>query len=154
MMGFIEKNLLPDEHILFQTRKTLFIFVFPVLWTILCIFTSSYINTNPILVTINWVPWLIALIFWLYVWIEYVTSQFVITNKRVMMREGFFNRHATELRLATISQVNVDQSLLGQLGNYGTISLNAFGAADAFSMIAQPLIFQKTVNIQLDKISG
>lgn len=151
-MGLIEKNLLPDETILFQTRKSLFIFVFPTAWTIFCLFAANYINKNPILIAINWVPWLMALIFWFYVWLEYVTSQFVVTNKRVMMREGFFNRHATELRLATISQVNVDQSLIGQICNYGTISLNAFGASDAFSMIAQPLVFQKSVNAQLDKL--
>lgn len=69
------------------------------------------------------------------------------------MREGFFNRHVNEMRLATISQINVSQSLLGQMFNYGMVSINAFGAFDAFTVLAKPYTFQKYVNEQLDKIT-
>lgn len=69
-----------------------------------------------------------------------------------MMREGFFFRHMAEIRLNTLSQINVDQSLLGQLLGYGIVSLNAFGAFDAFTMIARPIEFQKCANEQLDKL--
>lgn len=151
-MSFIEKNLLPNEKIVFQTKKSLVIFAFPAAWTVFAGLSTEYMNANDILRQVSWVPWLMAIIFWSYVWLEYVTAQFAVTNKRVMMREGFFVRHAMELRLSAISQVNVDQSLIGQILNYGTIALNAFGASDAFTMIAQPLVFQKTVNSQLDKI--
>ena len=69
------------------------------------------------------------------------------------MREGFFYRHTNETRLATISQINVNQSLLGQILNFGTVIINAFGAFDTFTMIAKPFLFQKYVNEQLDKVA-
>lgn len=152
-MSYIDKNLLPDERILFRTRKHLIIFFFPVIWILFSFYATYYMSNNPALASLKWIPWLMAFIFWIYYWLQYYTSEFVVTNKRVMMREGFFNRHTTELRLATISQVNVEQSLIGQMLNYGVVSINAFGAADAFTLIDQPFGFQKCVNEQLDKVS-
>ena len=110
-------------------------------------------QSNRILSALEWAPWVVALIFWSYIGLEYLTSEFVVTNKRVMMREGFFHRHTNELRVATISQVNIDQSLLGQLLNYGDISLNAFGAFDTYTLISQPYGFQKNINEQIDKVT-
>jgi len=89
--------------------------------------------------------------FWAYAWLEFQFSEFAVTNKRVMLREGFFVRHANELRLRTISQVNIEQGLIGQLLNYGTVSLNAFGARDAYTIIDKPYLFQRTINEQLDR---
>jgi uncharacterized membrane protein YdbT with pleckstrin-like domain len=83
--------------------------------------------------------------------LEYGTSEYVVTSKRVMMREGFFTRHTNEMRVGAISQVNVDQSLFGQILNYGTVSIQAFGAFDSFPMIARPIRFQQCVNEQLDR---
>ena len=152
-MSYIDRNLLPGERILFRTKKHIIIFLFPVIWTIFSFYATDYMRTNLILTKLEMIPWLLALLFWGYVGLEYLTSEFVVSNKRVMMREGFFYRHANELRLATIYQVNVDQSLLGQLLNYGIVSINAFGAFDSFTMIAQPFLFQKKVNEQLDTLT-
>lgn len=151
-MTYIDKNLLPDERILFRTKKHVIIFFFPIVWTIFCFYATAYMRADTILAKIEWAPWLLALIFWGYVWLEYVTSEFAVTNKRLMMREGFFYRHANEMRLSAISQVNIEQSLIGQLFNYGAVAINAFGAFDAFTLIAQPSLFQKYVNEELDKL--
>ncbi len=151
-MSYIDRNLLPGETILFRTKKHIIIFFFPVIWTLFCVYATSYMRSNSLLQQIEWAPWLMALVFWAYVGLEYKTSEFAVTNKRVMMREGFFNRHANEMRLSAISQVNVDQSLIGQMLNYGIVSINAFGAYDSYSMIAQPFKFQRCVNLELDKV--
>lgn len=153
-MSYLDRNLLPDERILFRTKKHWIIFLTPAFLTVFFLYATDYMQHNPILIQVVWVPWVIALIFWLYVWLEYLTSEFAVTNKRIMMREGFFVRHTTELRLATISQVNVVQSLIGQLLNYGTIFINAFGATDGYTLIAKPFLFQKYVNEQLDRVVG
>ncbi len=152
-MSYIDKNLLPNEKIIFRTKKHLIIFFYPVVLALVCLFTSDIMRSNPILATVQWAPWVVTLIFFFSVWLNYATSDFAITDKRVMMREGFFHRHANEIRISTISQVNVDQSLLGQLLGYGTVSLHTFGAFDAYTLIAKPDLFQKYVNGQLDKVT-
>lgn len=152
MSHYIEENLLPDEKILFRTKKHLIIFFIPVLLTILSVMAFNYMHSDFILVKLEWVPSLIVLIVWASVLLEYYFAEFAVTNKRVMMREGFFFRHANELRINTISQVKIDQSLLGQWLGYGSVSINSFGAFDSYSLIADPYQFQKIVNMQLDKM--
>jgi uncharacterized membrane protein YdbT with pleckstrin-like domain len=152
-MSYIDKNLITDERILFRTKKHIIVFFYPVVLTIFSFFASDYMQSNLVLAKFQWAPWLVTLIFWLYVWLEYATSEYAVTNKRVMMREGFFHRHANEMRLSAISQVTVDQSLVGQLLNYGVVTINAFGAFDSFSKISHPAAFQKYVNEQGDKVT-
>lgn len=150
-MSYIDNNLLPGETINFRTKKHIIIFLYAFTWTIFCIFATLYMFKDPILHRIVWAPWFIALLLWIYAWLEYITAEFAVTNKRVMMREGFFVRHANELRLTAISQVTVEQSLLGQLAGFGMVNINAFGAYDTFNYIAKATEFQRSVNEQLDK---
>ena len=153
-MSYIDRNLLPDERILFRVKKHWIIFFVPVVMTIFSCYASNYLHQNDILVKVEYAPWAITLIFWAYYGLEYLSSEYAVTNKRVMMREGFFVRHGNEMRLSAISQVNVDQSLLGQLLNYGAVSINAFGAFDSYTLISSPFRFQQIVNQQIDAQAG
>ena len=153
-MSYINKQLLAGEEVVFETKKHKIIFFYPVVLTLFMLaFGFPYMQANEILQPLQWIPGLLTLILWAYMGILYKTSVFVVTNKRVIMREGFFNKHVIELRISTISQVNVQQGLMGQLLNYGTVSLNSFGTFDAFDMLAKPDGFQREVNRQLDKLS-
>lgn len=153
-MSYIDRNLLPDEQIIFRTKKHLVIFFFPILVLILCAYASVYMGGNQILSRVQWVPWVVTILIWGCVGLNYYTSEFAVTNKRVMMREGFFTRHSNEMRLTAISQVNVDQNIIGSLADFGTVSINAFGVSDFYSMINHPILFQKAVNEQLDKAAS
>jgi uncharacterized membrane protein YdbT with pleckstrin-like domain len=150
-MSYLDSNLLPDERILFRTKKHPIIFFGPVVMLVFAVFVSVYLRQHAMTRLVIIVPWLAAALIWGVVWLNYYTSEFAVTNKRVMMREGFFVRHANELRLTAISQVNVEQNLLGVMLNFGTVQINAFGAFDGYSMIDHPGVFQKTVNEQLDR---
>src|SRR5690348_10366059 len=106
-MSYIQQNLVGDEKVIFHTKKNLIIFFIPVICTIIALISFPFMNENAILRGLEWLPWLIALIFWLYFYLEYWTSEFVVTNQRILLREGFFYRHASDMRLNSISQINV-----------------------------------------------
>ena len=149
-MNYIDNNLLPDERILFRTKKHAIIFVSPLILTGIALYLRSL--DNHMLETALWWLNLAVVLAWCHQLLDYAVAEFAVTNKRVMMREGFFFRHANEMRLATIARVDITQSLLGQLLNYGTIAINGFGfSTDVFSQIASPYAFQKAVQIALDK---
>jgi len=150
-MSYLDRNLLPDERIMFRTKKHLIIFLVPFLVFVFCAYAYSFMGNNPILEHVRWVPWVVTLLIWSCVGLNYYTSEFAVTNKRVMMREGFFTRHTNELRLSAISQVNVNQNIVGQLLHFGTVSINAFGASDDYTLIDRPDMFQQVVNQQMDK---
>jgi uncharacterized membrane protein YdbT with pleckstrin-like domain len=153
-MSYIDSNLLPDERIIFRTKKSPILFLFPALLLIFCAYASNLMGQNQILHNVQWVPWVVTILIWSAVGLNYYTSEFAVTNKRVMMREGFFTRHANEMRLTTISQVNVEQSLIGQMVGYGSVSINAFGVSDDYTLISNPNKFQQAVNEQLDRATS
>jgi uncharacterized membrane protein YdbT with pleckstrin-like domain len=165
LMGYIDKNLLPDEIIAFRTKKQGFIIFMPAItFLLIAIFFSI---SNPITDSINHafrdttfgnglnhfaaiVFLLVAFFTGLKQWLLYVTSDYAVTNKRVIMKEGFFKRYICDTRLASIS---IEQPLVGQVFNYGTIIIKGFGGStDYFVQVAHPNLFQKCVHEQLDKI--
>jgi uncharacterized membrane protein YdbT with pleckstrin-like domain len=78
--------------------------------------------------------------------IEYRTSEYTVTNLRVVMKTGVLNRMAIELMLNRLEAVTVQQSLFGQLFNYGTVVLVGVGGTrDAFSYVPQALYFRQKI---------
>jgi uncharacterized membrane protein YdbT with pleckstrin-like domain len=81
--------------------------------------------------------------------IEYWTSEFAVTTKRVIMKVGWLSRRVLELNLHKIESVNVDQPLLGRLLGYGTITvIGTGGTRETFHRIASPLVFRKAFQEQ------
>jgi uncharacterized membrane protein YdbT with pleckstrin-like domain len=149
-VSILDKSLLPDEKIIYRTRKHLIIFFTPVVWIFVTLF---FMNSSIEMVRkITWIPVGITLFYFLNQWLIYISSEFAITNKRILMREGFFFRHTNETRLVTIANVSVNQSLLGRALNYGAVVLHAFGGDyDPFTNINRPNDFQMQLQMQLDK---
>lgn len=142
MFNFIKKNLLADETIIYHTKKHWIIFFMPFFLTLVTGF--FFLNANLYLVKVSYVLAIVTILYWLNQFLLYSASEFAITNKRVMMREGFFYRHTNETRLSAIANVGVNQSLLAQLLNYGTIFINTFGGeTDTFIELDAPIQFQK-----------
>jgi membrane protein YdbS with pleckstrin-like domain len=167
-MTFIESNLLADEKIIFRTKKHLIVFFVPIVF-LLCAFffcldigpvntinnvINGFTMSIPFLREIHRMPAMFFLLLAVYAsfrpMLLYNTSEYVVTNKRVIMRQGFFERSLTDTRLTTISHVTMDQGPLGQMLNFGNIAINGFGGkSDYFTQIAYPNDFQKSVNAQL-----
>lgn len=81
--------------------------------------------------------------------IDYRTSEFAVTNKRVIMKMGWISRRVLELNLHKIESVNVGQSLLGRLLGYGTITvIGTGGTRETFDRIAHPFAFRKAFQEQ------
>ncbi len=152
-MSYVTQNLIGDEKVIFLTKKHPVIFFFPAICTFLSLLATKFMFGNDILQAFIWLPWLTTLILWLYCALEYWTAEFGVTTQRILMREGFFYRHVSDLRLNSISQMNVIQDPVGQLFNYGTISINAFGAYDDFAYINRAADFRNAVNEQLYKLT-
>jgi len=81
---------------------------------------------------------------WISPIIRQMTSEFVITNKRVIMKTGFISRKTFEMNLQKIESVNVDQSLFGRLFGFGTVTIiGTGGSRESFSDISTPLMFRR-----------
>ena len=123
-MSYVRSNLIAGEQVVFETRRH---------WI-------AYFSLRG-LFTLGLLPL-----------IEYWTSEFAITNKRVIVKEGLIYRDTLELNLQRVESVSVDQSLMGRMLGYGTITIiGTGGTREMFHRIAHPLEFRKAVQEQLGR---
>lgn len=79
--------------------------------------------------------------------IEKWSSEFAVTNKRVIIKVGLISRRTVELNLGKIESIGVDQSIFGRILSYGTIIvMGTGGTKEPFRGIANPMDFRKAVN--------
>ena len=96
---------------------------------------------------LHWIIYLTPkaiLTLWIAPFIQRATSEFAITTKRVIIKEGLIARRTLEMNLSKIETVNVDQSIIGRILNYGSITIIGTGGThEVFHNIAHPMQFRK-----------
>ena len=76
--------------------------------------------------------------------IAFFTSEYAITDKRVIIKVGLISRRTLEMNLSKIESVNVNQSILGRMLGYGTIVvIGTGGTNEPFEAISDPMTFRK-----------
>ena len=76
--------------------------------------------------------------------IEQFTDEFVITNRRIIIKKGWITLDTLEISLQKIEAVNVYQSIFGRIWNYGSIIVvGTGGTRERFHYIKKPIEFRK-----------
>jgi len=142
-MSYVEKNLMKDEKIIYQAKLHWIVYLWAVLVSLIGIITITGVG----------VFFLIAgIVIGLISWIKVVTSEFVVTNKRIVMKVGLIKRTSIETILGKVESVIVNQGILGRILNYGTIGITGSGGSTTpFSNILKPIEFRRIVNEQLEE---
>ena len=144
-MGYVEKNLLPNEQVTYRARLHWIIYALPVMvWLIAIVVAFGGGGIAAAVIGV------LGLILWLPAWIKAASSEFAITNKRVLIKVGLIRRHSLELLLQKIEGIGVDQTITGRILGFGTITVSGVGGTrEAFRMISNPLEFRRQVQASL-----
>ena len=79
-------------------------------------------------------------------WWRRFAVEIAVTNRRVVYKEGFIRRHTFEMHLDKVESVEVEQSILGRLLNYGDIAIRGTGdTREEAVMIDRPIDFRNHV---------
>jgi uncharacterized membrane protein YdbT with pleckstrin-like domain len=144
-MSYVDRNLLPNEQVMYRARLSRIIYFFPACLLVLAIPVAIYGWHVP-----AGVLGALGVILLIPRWIRSVTSEFAVTNKRVLIKVGLVRRHSLELLLQKVEGIGVDQSILGRILGYGTITVSGTGGTrEPFAMIARPLEFRRQVQANL-----
>ena len=145
-MSYIDRNLIEGERVVYRTRLHWLVFAMPILFTIVVLMPAAWFLYNGSGQAFAWVPLVIALLVLLPAFIKRQSSDFAVTNKRVMMKSGVMTTRSVELLLNKIEAIAVDQSLAGRMFGYGNIVVTGSGGTrEAFSHIQSPLEFRRAV---------
>jgi len=138
-MSFVEKNLANNEKIV----KNILLIVLGVIITRAA--KSDLANgVGGIIV-------FVALIGLIGAYMRSKSSEFVVTNRRIMLKTGVLRRKLVELQLNRAEGLSVDQGIIGRMFNFGSIIVTSGGVKEVFSPIAQPYEFKKQVNNAIEE---
>jgi len=77
------------------------------------------------------------------------TTEMLVTPRKVVFRSGFFSRQTIEMVNSKIETVQVDQSFLGRIFDYGTIVITGTGGSlEPIAMIAHPRALQAAIRAE------
>ncbi len=79
-------------------------------------------------------------------WFRRWTTEVDATDRRIVFKRGFIKRHTVELNMDKVESVDVDQSVLGRLLDYGDITIRSTGIGiEPLRGIGSPLDFRNYV---------
>ena len=79
-------------------------------------------------------------------WFLRWTTETDVTDRRVVHKTGFIKRRTFEIALDKIASVDVDQTILGRILNYGDVTIMGVGEGmQRIPTIASPLAFRSSI---------
>jgi uncharacterized membrane protein YdbT with pleckstrin-like domain len=152
MGRYIDDILQPGEKVLYSTNAH-WIFYWPAItaWiAALLLFVLSRQTTTESIVLLclasSAVVAIVALYWTLKAWFHRWTTETDVTNMRVVHKTGFIKRRTFEMSLDKVESVDVNQSILGRIFNYGDVTVRGVGeGAETIDTIASPLEFRNHI---------
>src|SRR5208282_5276117 len=120
-MSYIDANLLPDERVVYRTRLHWLLFLSPVIFILAVLLPIAWFLDRGSWSSYAWIPLGLGALILLAAFIKWQSSEFAVTNKRVMTKVGVLNTRSIELLLGKIEAIAVEQSMMGRILGYGDI---------------------------------
>jgi uncharacterized membrane protein YdbT with pleckstrin-like domain len=81
-------------------------------------------------------------------------TEIAVTSRRVLIKTGVVNRRTVELLVAKIESIGVDETPLGRVLGYGTVTVRGTGGTpEQFDRISNPLEFRRQVQSQVEGLT-
>jgi uncharacterized membrane protein YdbT with pleckstrin-like domain len=153
-MRYVRRVLQPNETIVYATRLHWRIYVRTALFFAICIaFAGAALATGGQRPEVGLALWIAAAIFLLLAlsaglpaFVRRATTEFAITDHRVIYKTGLFRRHTIEMNRDKVESVDVDQTILGRIFGYGTIIVRGTGGSlEPIRNITDPIAFRSHI---------
>ncbi len=163
-MNYSRGHLSDNERVVFQTGNHWVVFLRPVFWLIVFgifgvvikRFVPEIGNGHQEQLVISIVSWLFLLVPLIYlgiVLIRYFTTEYAVTSRRVIVKEGFLSRSTIEIHLVKIESVRVDQGILDRILGSGTLVTTGTGGTHApINWMHKPMEFRRHIEEQISRL--
>jgi uncharacterized membrane protein YdbT with pleckstrin-like domain len=153
-MRYVSRVLQPGETVSYATTLHWCIYLralAPFLVSVAVLIAPAYIPQFP--PTLIWVVQataglfaLLGLLRLLSGFIRRATTEFAVTNRRVIYKFGLIRRVTFEMNLSTVESVHVAQSILGRMLNFGQVEIRGTGSSfTPDNLISDPLAFRSHI---------
>ena len=148
-MRYIERILQPGEKLVFAGKIHWVIYIPAMIMLLLALATLTKAGQGR-----SGISWSIAAmgfaaaaaVMFCSAWFRRWTTEIDVTDRRIVYKRGFINRHTVEMNMHKVESVDVDQSFFGRLLNYGDITIRGTGVGiEPLHGIGSPLDFRSHV---------
>jgi uncharacterized membrane protein YdbT with pleckstrin-like domain len=148
-MKYIDQVLQPGEKIVYSSTLSRAVYVPSILlWlaALLLLVAGSALQSGSVWLWSALVVALLAVVSGLKAWFRRWTTEIDVTDRRVVYKRGFIRRHTVEINMDKVESVDVDQSVLGRVFDYGDIVIRGTGVGiEPLRGIDSPLAFRNAV---------
>ncbi len=145
-MGYVDNNLMKGEQVIYEAKLHEIVYFFPIL--------VGSIGLILLIAAIELA--LVALIIMALcaIWCVEIHGgrQYILTSKRVIEKKGILNRKINELMLGKCEGIQVEQSFIGRILNYGTVLVTTGEVANRYKNIKDPIQFSTHINEQIERL--
>jgi uncharacterized membrane protein YdbT with pleckstrin-like domain len=142
--SYVQSNLIDGETVVYQTGIHPVVYVTPAVMIFGGIALGSVFNPSVGAVALG-----LGVLMLAGAWIRQWSSEFDVTNKRVVVKVGFISRRTIEINMSKVESVEVNQDIFGRMLGYGTIVvIGTGGTKEPFDLINDPLAFRRAVQSQ------
>lgn len=126
MASYVEDALIEGETILHQGRVSW--------WSV----------WHLLAVGLVLLPVAVGIVFLVWAWIRVKSTELAITDKRVIAKFGFISRSTMEISIQKVESIQVQQSLIGRMLDFGTLIISGTGTSHApIPSISDPMAFRR-----------
>jgi uncharacterized membrane protein YdbT with pleckstrin-like domain len=148
-MSYIEENLMTGETVLHKTKLHWMVFFGTIFWIALAFLLFLSRESAPAGI----IPLFLGIVLGINALIQYKTSEFGLTDKRVIIKTGFIRRDSIEILLTKVESIQVNQGIFGRISGYGTLLVGGTGGTkNKYRKIANPLEFRKKTQEQISVV--
>lgn len=167
-MSYIEKNLIPGEQLIYQTRLHWMVMFWHIVLGVLLLelpglallyygFAAPHqgldARTLHLMQGGGIALLLISGIVISAGAIKRNATEMAVTNRRVVVKTGIAARKTIEMLLNKIESIEVNETGMGRVLGYGSITLiGTGGTSEPFHLMANPLKFRSQVQQQIEKL--
>lgn len=124
-MGISQKLLTDGESVVVDTRTHPKALVGPGLVLVVTLVVAIFLDRmvgNRVVSLLIWIVALVVVVWWvLRPFLDWLTSTYTITSKRLITRQGWISRKGHDIPLMRISDVAFDQGIVDRMLGCGTL---------------------------------
>jgi membrane protein YdbS with pleckstrin-like domain len=158
-MGYVDTVLQPGETVRFRTNRHWVLYLPGAAIVVsaaagLAMALTSYLAADfpttwdTVWVGVSLVLVAIGVVVLARAWFRRRFTEIAVTDRRVVYKAGLLRRSTTEMPLDRIEKIDVDQGPLGQLLDFGNVTVNGVSSSigkDRLRRIASPIRFRSQV---------
>jgi uncharacterized membrane protein YdbT with pleckstrin-like domain len=145
-MSYLDKHLMSGERVVHRSSLHWTTYRWAILFAV---FSLTLIPAGKDAAGAVGAFMVLAVAIGLAAYVRRSSSEFGVTNKRVIIKVGLLRTRSIETLLSKVEAIEVEQSLLGRMLGYGTIIVSGTGGTkEPFKRIEAPLDFRRHVQEQ------